>query len=253
MTTVDAIIPAQPGAIRAASAHFRGLGTEFETLSVSTEQVPELTPTWEGYSDTAFEIAARKLAHSMKARAAIYSDAGDFLEAVAEIFEEYRSTARLYVNELAAYEDDPTNLAIVEQNIAELRTAGQNVADHAATELLGILDGYTETAEATGGPESEDDALQPVTLTREENLALYALLQGDGAMDYTQINQGAIGNCYLLASIISMMSTDEGADFIRDSIRPIFSEADGEIIGWEVRTFEPDYPLNPFDSPTESW
>lgn len=253
MTTVDEIIPVIPNNIGATAGHFEQLSADLGDQAKSTGSLPELTPTWEGNSDRSFEDAARLLAQHMDATSDMFLEAATLLHTAEEIFTEYRDTAARLIADLQTFKDDPDRLAEVRAELAQLKTAGENVAERLATELVGILDGYAETATATGGPESSEAPLKPVALTREQNLRLYALLQGEGAMNYNEVVQGSHGNCYFLANIVALMSSDQGANFLRESIRPITSPLDGEIIGWEVRFFEEDDWWNPFDSRPETW
>lgn len=44
-------------------------------------------------------------------------------------------------------------------------------------------------------------------------------IMDDDAFDPDDVSQGSIGNCFMLSSIVSLLNTDEGDDFIRDNVR----------------------------------
>lgn len=62
-------------------------------------------------------------------------------------------------------------------------------------------------------------------------------------LDPSMVDQNAIGDCYYLAALASILQTKEGRDFIRNSIR-VHHNAQGEPDGFLVTLYEKDHSGN---------
>ncbi|WDG17910.1 C2 family cysteine protease [Microbacterium sp. Clip185] len=200
---------------------------------------------WQGEASAAFSSARSDAADTTARLATAYSRAASTLEWYAE---HIRSVGADYDRAVAAYDraadavrSNPFDLgaygAAVGARLDAFAALGahQEAAARAAAELRAAAG---QDAEGNAwwdpfgwftGDESEPD--QPVTES----------ITDDDAFDADDVAQGQIGDCFMLSSIVSLLGTDGGDDFIRDNVR---WDADRE--GYWVTLYENGEPKEVF-------
>lgn len=233
-----------PGAIRAAAAAMRASGNgalnaarTLRTLDVES---------WDGWAADAFR----------KRRTAIIADVGqqgddpilaagildswagqmaDADAAIAAVQDRMRASW----DALVALPPDLSllpDLARAQRELSTLRFLREQGAIHAADELYALVssdssDLYRLTWPPDGWPPPA--SLQTVPLTSS--------ILADASFDPLAVSQGGIGDCYLLASLMAFMQTDEGDQLLRDNIM-----WDADLNGYWVTLYDDGDPVRYF-------
>lgn len=209
-----------PNAVESAVDELRRASQSAESAhSLARRAEPEL---WRGKAAEAFSDSARAtLPKSQHLADALLSASGTLsryaavqrasaanYEAAQTKFD--RAAESLRRNPL----DIPAALHLVQARMSAFAEIGrlQEAASIAATELQSAIDGDEDGKpwwDPFGWFSDPEDPDERVT---ED-------IMDDDAFDPDDVAQGSIGDCFMLSSVVSLLNTDEGDEFIRENIR----------------------------------
>ncbi|MFG6401178.1 C2 family cysteine protease [Microbacterium sp. P04] len=214
-------VTGDPNAVEAAAGRLSTAATALEGVADSIHDVD--LDEWEGEAADAFrsaqtetQTAADELAKAYRsgqatlARYAAELRAGrGRYEAAAATFETARRSVEADPLDVGAY------VSAIGSRVEAIAAVGeiQAAAARAAAELQAAVSSETEGNEWWDpfgwftGDESEPD--QPVTES----------ILDDDAFDADDVSQGSIGDCFMLSTIVSLLGTDEGDEFLRDHVK----------------------------------
>ena len=247
-------LPGRAEDVRAVAQSLATLKTDLDSARTTYESAPSLAPSWEGASADAFD--------------AVHSAAGKDLWALIDGIDEGRASLDRYASALESRtkavediriaaeildiqwdsmsaQDRASQAAWVDNELNELTKWYQSHVDgvrrdaaECAAELRVALHIEAVNMQEVNGQMVNIGDLDALTDTDIHNLFMDML-----NMDWGDVNQGKIGDCYFLAVLISMMHTEEGRAFLHGCITPHVNSRDNRIDGFLVTIY--DDPTNP--------
>lgn len=211
-----------PAQVRAAATALTTAGT---TVISASEGITALdVETWHGSAADGFRD--RRLALSQET-----TEHAVDLRAAANILKRYASEMETCDLEIAtakaavekawdAWRADPLDLSVLPKIINGMNDASvatdkrEQYSIHAADELLALVaSDESHLPELTWPP---DGWPPPASLP---TVPIPGGLDENSPFDPLDVSQGGIGDCYLLASLMALMQTDEGDQLLRDNLR----------------------------------
>lgn len=233
-----------PGAIRTAAAALQasadgaaGAADTLRTLDVES---------WQGWAATKFRGRRSAIAADVgeqavdpAAAAALLSGWADQMaDADAEIAV-VQDAMRAAWRALFALPPDLTvlpDLARAQRTLATLRFLRERGALHVADQLYALISSDRSDLAALTWP--PDGWPPPQSL---QTVPLSSTILEDATFDPLDVRQGGIGDCYMLASLMALMQTDEGDQLLRDNIT-----WDPALQGYWVTLYDDGTPVRYF-------
>ncbi|MCC4907523.1 C2 family cysteine protease [Microbacterium sp. cx-59] len=232
-----------PDAIEAAAAR---LDTLAESTRAAARRIRTATADeWEGEAARAYAEAQQTVEQDADELAETYRTGAATLQRYAGELRRHRaayeSAAASFETARQAVRDNPLDVgALLDAGRARLAALGaageiQAAAARAADELRAAID---DDADGNAwwdpfGWWTHDDTVpdQPVNES----------ITDENAFDADDVDQGSIGDCFMLSSIVALLGSDEGDDFIRENVR-----WDAEKNGYWVTLYENGEPTEVF-------
>ena len=247
-------LPGRAEDVRAVSRDLTTLKTDLDNVSTTYESAPGLAPSWEGASANAFNAvhsAASKdlwaLVKGIDEGRASLDRYASALESRTKAVEDIRIAAEILDTKWdgMSAQEKASQVAWVESELNELTKWYQHHVDgvrrdaaECAAELRVALHIEAVNMQEVDGQMVNIGDLDALTDTDIHNLFVDML-----NMNWRNVNQGVIGDCYFLATLISMAHSEEGRAFLRDCITPHFNSRENRIDGFFVTIY--DDPTNP--------
>jgi len=209
-----------PGAVRAAATTIQAsadgaasAGQTLRTLDVES---------WQGWAATRFRARRSAIAADVAEQAADPAAAARLLagwadqmaDADAEIAV-VQDTMRAAWRALVALPPDLTvlpSLVRAQRTLAALRFLRERGALHVADQLFALIASDRSALGLTWPP---DGWPPPQSL---QTVPLGSTILDDASFDPLDVQQGGIGDCYMIASLMALMQSDEGDQLLRDNI-----------------------------------
>lgn len=247
-------LPGRAEDVRAVAQNLATLKTDLDNASTTYESAPGLAPSWEGASADAFDTVHSAASKDLRAlvkgidegRASLDRYASD-LEARTKAVEDIRIAAEILDTQWdgMSAQEQASQVAWVDNELNELTKWYQHHVDgvrrdaaECAAELRVALHIEAVNMQEIDGQMVNIGDLDALTDTDIQNL-----LVDMQNMDWGDVNQGKIGDCYFLAVLISMMHSEEGRAFLRGCIRTHFNSRENRVDGFFVTIY--DDPTNP--------
>jgi len=128
------------------------------------------------------------------------------------------------------------DLARAQRELATLRFLRERGAIYAADQLYELVAGDTSGLFRLTWP--PDGWPPPASL---QTVPLTSTILDDASFDPLDVSQGGIGDCYMLASLMALMQTDEGDQLLRDNIK-----WDPDLNGYWVTLYDHGDPVRYF-------
>lgn len=233
-----------PAAVLAAALLLEGAGNTTHTACSAMRGLH--VETWTGLAATAYSTHRSGVISTVEDQATDLVSASTILTRYAgELQRGNERIARSREQMVHAWErlrTDPLDLSVYrhlfvsQRDLASAKDVLARQGDLAADELYALVSGdasdlFAFTWPPDGWPKT--GSLQTVDLSR-------TILE-DSAFDPLGVAQGSIGDCYLLASVMALMQTDQGDQILRDNMR-----WDDERQGYWVTFFADGKPVTYF-------
>jgi uncharacterized protein YukE len=209
-----------PGAVAAAAGDLRrGSGLADRARSLVRDARPEL---WQGAAADAYAAAARATLPNVERL-------GDALGSAAGTLERYAAAQREaqggYEDAVADFDREARSLRANPLDVSAAFGAAR--ARMAAFGALGRLqEAASIAADELRSAMGEDAGARPwwdpfgwFNDPEEPDERVSEGILDDDAFDPDDVAQGSIGDCFMLSSIVSLLNTDGGDEFLRDHVR----------------------------------
>lgn len=209
-----------PAAVSAAATGLRTASTVAEEArALVADATPEV---WTGEAADAYTAAVAKTVDSAQSMTDALASASATLTRYAAVQTEaaaaYAQAQADYDTSLAKVRSNPLDLLagldLVQSRLAAFGALGrlQLAASTAAAELRAVTDDAEDGEHPWWDPFGWWTDTAPLTDVSED-------IMDDDAFDPDDIAQGQIGDCFMLSSIVSLLNTDGGDEFIRENVR----------------------------------
>lgn len=210
-----------PGAIRTAAAAIQASGDGAALVHTNLRALD--VETWDGWAANAFRGRRQAIIDAVdeqeddpRAAATILNAWADQMADADASIDAVRTRMRAAWDALI---DLPPDLGVLpglmrdQRELATLRFVRERGAIHAADELYALI--AADTSDLVGLTWPPDGWPPPQSL---QTVPLSSTILDTATFDPLTVNQGQIGDCYLLASLMALMQTDEGDQLLRDNI-----------------------------------
>ncbi|RRD44402.1 hypothetical protein [Buchananella hordeovulneris] len=251
LTAALVAVPGDADAVLALAGQLRERARESAGAGTDIYQAVRAAPTWQGQSQWAFADAADLAIRDV-------NELTDGLESGAQALESFGWEIRAAKNRVAdlrlsaekaeaSYWEHGLQLraglvAQMFQSANLLRNASAEIVETLAQrgrECAAVLCQALHTEPVVMRKNKNVAELRPL----DDRLIKQALAELDH-IDYRRMKQQNIGDCYFLAAVMAVASTEDGQRLLRDSVRPRY-DADGRVTGFYVRLFTNPLAPNP--------